>query len=136
MKLNVYLPDEIGDRAKAADPELNLSRLLRAAVEAELDRRERVSTLLTDSVEHELRLSNSEGVPYTGVLTGKLLAVDQKHENLFVYLTADERLLVYDEAEEALEQVDDLDELRAWLNDDHLYISVCGALGKAARVEV
>lgn len=41
MKVTVYLPDSVYERAKEAG-DLNLSRMLRDAVEAELDRREPV----------------------------------------------------------------------------------------------
>lgn len=135
MKVNLYLPDEIGQRAKAAEPELNLSRLLRDAVEEELRRREHVAAMLVDVEKHELRLHNEQGAPYTGVLTGKLIAYNENNATS-VFLTSDERLMVHDEFEETVEQIDNPDEIRTWLKDDELYISVCAALGKPARVEL
>jgi small nuclear ribonucleoprotein (snRNP)-like protein len=130
VDITVYLPDDIGKRAKAAEPELNLSRLLRDAVTAELDRRARLAGTLKGAKEHELSLETDEGATYLGVLTGVEIA-----EN--VYMTTDERLLIYDADRGQLHTYEnyDLDDLRREL-DDESYIAVCDALGETARVEV
>src|SRR5215207_5262051 len=94
MKVNVYLPDDLGERAKAAG-ELNLSGLLQGALRDELDRREALASLLDGELpEHELDLEDRNGNHYVGVIHGKLLA-EGRHDEL-VYLTDDERVLVYD----------------------------------------
>lgn len=130
MKFNLYLPDEIGERAKAADPDLNLSLLLRNAVVEELGRRERVAKTLKGAKEHELPLETEEGARYTGVLTGTEIA-----EN--VYLKADGDVAIWDEDRLQLHTFEnyDLDDLRRELDDD-TYIAVCDALGQKARVGV
>jgi small nuclear ribonucleoprotein (snRNP)-like protein len=128
MKINVYLPDDIGEQAKAA--ELNLSQLLRGAVAFELNRRARLARMLGGSREHELALETEDGDAYTGVLTGVELA-----EN--VYMTSDERLMIYDEGRSQVHTFEnyDLEQLRAEL-DEESYIAVCAAAGERARVEI
>jgi len=132
MKFNVYLPDEVGDRAKAAEPELNLSRLLRDAVEEELARRVRVAAMLKDSTEHELALESQEGTRYTGVLTGKQLT--EERDGVIVYFTTDERVMAYDINRSAVEEIRDADDWRD--ADVETYLAIAGALGQPARVEV
>ena len=67
MDITVYLPDEIGQRAK--EHELNLSRLLRDAVTEELSRRGAVAETLKDSEVYEIELEGDAGY-YTGRITG------------------------------------------------------------------
>ena len=81
MKVNVYLPDELGQKAK--ELELPFSQLLQAACQEEIDRQERREE--GDPEEHELKLENDDG-PYIGRLTGTLIAED-------VYITDDDRLI-------------------------------------------
>jgi hypothetical protein len=133
VDITVYLPDEIGKRAKAAEPELNLSRLLRYAVGEELARRERVAKLINGAGEHELDLETTDGDPYTGVLTGVQLT--EESGGVTIYLTNDERLMAYDENSQTVEEVEDVETLRDGLGDDD-YITVCAAVGLPARVEV
>ncbi len=87
VDITVYLPDEIGTRAKEA--ELPFSRMLRDAVEEELDRRATIADTLAEGVqEHEVDLET-----HTGVITGKLLGTFKDGDQIF--LTNDERVLVY-----------------------------------------
>src|SRR5437763_224846 len=93
MKFSVYLPDALGQRAKTAQPELNLSRLLRTAVAAEFERRDLMSAMLDDSQEIELELRDENDVSLTGFFTGTEIAEK-------IFLTDDERVIVYDELEQ------------------------------------
>lgn len=43
---NAYLPDDLSDLVKQADPPLKISRMLRAAVLAEFERRENITRQL------------------------------------------------------------------------------------------
>jgi hypothetical protein len=132
VKLNLYLPDDVGERAKAADPDLNLSRLLRDAVESELGRRERVAGIVDGAGEHELELESPEGTRYTGVLTGK--RVWWGESDWSVYVTSDERVMAYNGDTCELRQVEDAEDWSA--ADFDVYLALADALGQKARVEV
>jgi hypothetical protein len=106
MNITVYLPDEVGERAKAA--ELPLSRLLRDAVISELDRRTAMTRTLVLSETHELDLQDGEGRAYTGRITGAMLALESdKHHHAEVYLTDDERVILYDMHKRSYSVLDD-----------------------------
>jgi hypothetical protein len=131
MNINVYLPDDLGERAKAA--ELPLSQLLRQAVQEELERREAVASTLTESQTYELELEGDSG-GYTGRITGRWIA--ESSSGVVVYMTDDERVIAYDAPNLRYFTLTDdpsmdLDEgLRNWLApDDAAYISACSALG-------
>ena len=91
MKINVHLPDELGNKVKEAG--LNLSALLRAAAEEELYRRKTVAKTLKDSKEVKLQLEDNEYQAYVGTFTGTLIAEDKDTQ---VYMAEDDRVLVYD----------------------------------------
>jgi hypothetical protein len=93
MDITVYLPDEIGERAKKED--LKLSRMLRDAVIAELDRRGAMVETLSTIETYELwPMTNHEtGGLYVGRIRGKRLWSDGVRE---VYLTEDKRVLAHD----------------------------------------
>jgi hypothetical protein len=92
VDITIYLPDDIGKKAKEA--ELPLSRMLRDAVVDELERREAVTETLADVEVYEVQLENRDGVGYRGRITGKLLA---EFNDLQVFLTEDERVILYNE---------------------------------------
>jgi Post-segregation antitoxin CcdA len=76
-------------RAKARELEINMSRLFEDALAAEIDRRETLAETLSQGIEvHEVELEDKDGVGYIGRITGKHIAED-------VYLTDDERVIVY-----------------------------------------
>lgn len=134
MDITVYLPDEIGKRAKAADPELNLSRLLRGAVEQELTRRKRLAELTKDAAEHELSLQTAEGEPYTGVLTGSQLTEENRRGGM-IFLATDGRVMYYDSGRSEVTEIEDAGDADDYDSMDE-YIAVCDALGKEARVRI
>ncbi len=124
VDITVYLPDEIGQRAKEA--ELPLSRLLRASVEEELYRRATVAEAMKGATELEVDLEDEEGRPYTGRFAGVVLAEDR---NATVYLADDERIMVYDDRKCAVHEIDNPEEeLRDWLDDD-AYVEAIHTLG-------
>ncbi len=127
MKINVYLPDDIGEKAKEAG--LNLSGLLREGVEAELHRRERLGALLKDVEVYELTIQDGS---YIARLHGKLLTPD--NEKVEVYLTEEEELVIYDPREGRLHGECEVSDLHSWL-DDNAYIAVAAALGEEAVID-
>ena len=132
MDITVYLPDELGRQAK--DAELNLSGLLRAAVTEELERREAVSNTLENTKEHILTVSDEEDRLYDARLVGQEIAYDERLEQT-VYVTDDERVILYDSERQKYWQVDDpKDELK------HLgpfaYTEALHALGLRPTVDI
>ena len=114
MNHNVYLPDEVSEQAKAA--ELNLSRLLRDAVTNELERRKAVAATLNDVQVHEVEIEDSDGQFWTGRITGTCIAQDNDKGEVEVYLTDDERVIVYDGRRRQYHEINDPEnELRDWL---------------------
>lgn len=130
MDITVYLPDEIGARAKEAG--LNLSGLLRAAVVEELERSDTVAQTLSEPQVYEVDLVDDEGRLYTGRITGAQLAEDDRRE---VFLTEDERLLFYDGRKLAYWEVDDPEDLEDQLSPG-AWAEVCHALGITPTVDL
>lgn len=132
MDITVYLPDEIGERAKAA--ELNLSRMLRDAVTEELERRTAVENTLSDSQTIELELEDDEGRIYTGRITGAEIA-RQDHGDWSVFLAQDGRVILYDGERMKYWVLDDPAAELAHL-DPAVYAEACSALGIKAVVDL
>jgi post-segregation antitoxin (ccd killing protein) len=130
VNLNVYLPDDLGERAKDAD--LPLSRMLREAVITELNRRAIMSETLEEPQEQLVDIVSDGGVTYTGRFTGTLIAGGN---DVDVYLTTDKRTLVYDRAAAQIRQVDDPEDLREWLDLDG-YVIALEALGAKPVIDI
>jgi hypothetical protein len=125
MNVNVYLPDDIGARAKEAS--LPFSQLLQAAVADELERRRIMSETLTDVAVYEVDIEHPDGYVFTGRITGTLIA-DQ------VFLTEDERILVYDENRSRVDEVEvgDLEDVL----DERRYLEAMVALGEQPIIDL
>lgn len=133
VDVTVYLPDDVGERAK--NEGINLSRTLRDALHDELARRDAMSSALKDTQTHELQLEDKEGNPFTGRIAGTVLAEDVRHD-VTVFLTDDERVIVYDERRSQHQIIDDPeDDLRGWLSDG-AYTEAMNALGIKAIVDL
>lgn len=122
MKINAYLPDDIGKQAK--DAELPLSGMLRQAVQDELLRREAVAHLTQAFRVFELDLENDIG-RYTGRLTGV-----QLDEN--VYFTDDERLIYHDQNK--VIEITNEDNIGCYFSDADIYQIAMGKIGKRAVI--
>jgi uncharacterized protein YmfQ (DUF2313 family) len=126
VDITIYLPDELGQWAKAEG--LNLSRMLRDAITNEQHRRDAVNKTLDNVKVHELPLEDGR----VGRLTGKLIADDGRWT---VYLTEDERVLVYDQRAERVDEVQNpQEELRGL--DGEAYAAVADAFGFRAIVDL
>jgi hypothetical protein len=124
MDITVYLPDEIGERAKAAG--LKLSRLLRGAVVRELERRVAMEQSLEEHQEFTITTEDADGKPYLGRITGRAIAVSG---DVDVYLTTDQRVLVHNTSTLEHWEVDDAKgELLDFL-EPGAYQQVLNALG-------
>lgn len=94
MDVTVYLPDAIG--AKAKEEGINLSGTLRSAVEDELSRLETMRKSrdeLGPAQEFKVKIISSDK-EFTGRVTGWVI---DRNSDWEVYLTADDRIIVYNE---------------------------------------
>jgi post-segregation antitoxin (ccd killing protein) len=138
MDITVYLPDELGSRAKEA--ELPFSGLLRAAVEEELARRAALTTLVAggEPAEHELDLVDKDGNAYTGVIWGTFLA-ETKTGGVY-YLPQPGTVMVVDEGGDYWtcdeDDKDEMNDMLAGHLDQADLIAVMSRLGLRARVEI
>lgn len=127
MKVNVYLPDDIGERAKRA--ELNLSGILREAVIGELDRIAALAELEGDMNEWELSVLDDEGRDIIGTFTGKALNDDET-----VFATDDGRILFHDEHDAKIGEID-IDDLEDLLPAAD-YVAVMHTLGEIPKIAI
>ncbi len=136
MDITCYLPDEVGQRAKAA--ELPFSQLLRAAVTEELYRRNAVAQTIEEAEVHQLDLQDNDGRPYIGRLTGTRIGdAGGYNGNITVFLADDERVIVYDDERLELHELTDPEsELRAWLPDFGNYLDAMHDLGLTPEIDI
>jgi hypothetical protein len=134
VDFTVYLPDEIGQRAKEL-PRGTLSQLFRQAVIDELKRRNAVSETLNKGETYEVPLMDDEGNHYEGRITGKEIAYEPLRD-ISVYLTDDKRVIVHDGDNLQYRIIDDpVDQLRGWL-PPALYADALYALGEKPVVHL
>jgi hypothetical protein len=136
VDITVYLPDELGKKAKEA--KLPFSQLLRGAVEDELARQQAVADTLTEVEEHELDVETPEGSLVTGRLVGTCIAGPSRSD-VSAYLTSDGRILVYDLNRLQVHDVtqDAVEALTNWFNDDNdAYIEAMEAIGEKPVIDL
>lgn len=132
MNVNVYLPDELGKRAKAVG--LPLSRLLQRSVQEELGKMESRAATLEGPQTFELALA-IDGHQVMGRLTGARIAGPTR-KDIEVFLTEDERILLYDGAAERYFVVNDpVEQLRDAL-DEEAYFEAMDALGETPTIDL
>jgi hypothetical protein len=140
MDVTVYLPDEIGRRAK--DEELKLSRMLRDAVTAEFKRRDAIDEALDEIQTYEVWPVEMNGVLVTGRITGKLIASCADSQDGVLFLTDDKRVLGHVESDASIERLDDpTEQLVANLNrffdgEFEPFTEACQALGVAPVIDL
>ena len=141
MDVTVSLPDALRQRAK--DEGLKLSRMLRDAIEAELERRDRMSRLLAEPETYEtfdFDMTTAEGRPYTGRIVGRLIAGSPGPHGQALFLTRAGTFVFVDS--NAYEELGDgvdgaLSFLSAWLDDDEdEYLEACNRLGVKPVIEL
>ena len=136
MDITVYLPDEIGARAKEAG--MNLSRTLRDAVESELEHMSAMKEITKDPQEWLLNLVTPDGEPYEGRIMGSLLCENGRGDQVLV--TEDERIILYNPHQaryDVLGEEDDIGEILENLCDtSEEYVSVMSQLGFTATVDL
>jgi hypothetical protein len=131
----VYLPDELGERAKKVG--LAFSQLLRGAVIEELERMEAMEETLEEVETFEVDIETENLEPAIGRITGALIAQDS--EGVQAYLTEDERVLVYDPDHLKVHDVTDdpAEALQSWFdNDQEAYIVAMEAIGETPVIDL
>lgn len=105
MKMTIYLPDELGERAKAEDG-LNVSAICQRALEEELVQRETLRGLgeFERIVVHVSLQQEPRDVAFYGIPLGRV-------DDQTAYRTQRGRIAVYDGLNEDLESFDTLDDL-------------------------
>jgi len=143
MNLNLYLPDELGEQAKAE--KLKLSRLLREAVVRELHRRSQMSDMLGEAQVYEVALGDDDEHAYTGLVRGRLV---YESPGRLVFATSDKRVIIYyggeanpDDHRFAVLNADAsegelVDFLSAHIDFDFEVVDACRALGVRPVVEL
>jgi hypothetical protein len=131
MNVNLYLPDELGEKAKAAD--LPLSRLLQRSVTEELQRREAVTKTMKDAREHLVDLETKEGYAYQGRINGIEVHEDDRYR---WFVTTDERVLVYDDENMSAEQVEERNLEQLAEHNPDAYAAVKTALGETPIIDL
>lgn len=131
MNFNVYLPDELGQRAK--DEQLKLSRLLRDAVIKELTRKDAMTAVLGEPSTFEVDMLTEDGAAYTGRIKGKQLIEADVAGPFDVYVTEDHRVILYHPDDKMVHTYETVgDELVNVLKDALTgpeFIRACQALG-------
>lgn len=139
MDITVYLPDDLGKWAK--ERELNLSRMLREAVEAEKRRREVVAGLAAEATIHELAAREPSELAGDGPdidvrLHGTLIAEQSVsgHGSTEVYMGQDGKIYVHDFQGELHRDVEP-DDLGEFVTGS-AYIKVMHAIGQVPVIDV
>jgi hypothetical protein len=136
MDITVYLPDALGNWAREHD--LNLSRMLREAVEIEKRRRDSSVALAAETTTHELAVSEPSGTDdYTARLHGVLIATQHLggHGSINVYAGEDDKMYVHYTADGRLRRDVEPEELRRYV-DEPTYIEAMRALGEEVVLDV
>ena len=131
MDITVYLPEDIGQWAKTKN--LNLSRLLREAVERLRTEEQEMESTLKGAELVKLPVEDRDGRSYTLRFTGVALA---EHRTGEVYLTDDERVIVYDSDKSDYSVVEDAEEELRGLLDFDAYIETMNSLGISPEVDL
>lgn len=131
MDITIYLPDDIGQRAKAQD--VNLSRLLRDALAAQFAEEDAMAKLLEDPQEIKLQLENREGIIYTGRITGTQIA---GNDHVEVFLTSRQNVVVYDIDHKKYYTEDQDGDLEDLVNDPDVYLEAMTALDRDAEIDL
>jgi hypothetical protein len=139
MDITIYLPDDLGRWAKEHD--LNLSRMLREAVENEKRSRAVAATTLGDARIHTLAVGDvgtaDDSDDFTARLHGTLIAtqaIDDGHGITQVYLGQDGKVYIYDFLG-ALHRDVTPDVLREHL-DDAAYVKAMHAIGRVPVIDI
>jgi post-segregation antitoxin (ccd killing protein) len=131
VDITIYLPDDIAQRAKKQN--VNLSRLLRDALVEKFRVEDIMAETLEGASEIKLKLENENGRMYTGRITGKMIASGNRVE---VYLTEDERVIVYD-FDNLKYWVEDWEtDLEALIGDRDVYVEAMDALGREVTIDI
>lgn len=142
MDITVYLPDELGARAKEAN--LNFSRLLRDRVEIELRVRHAMRAAAGEAVDWEIELESGSGHTYKGRVRGTLLVEGSRgvYIGSQIIVTEDGRFIFYDANNLQHYELDEGDtevfarSIRELCYDDEEYVEVMAKIGREAVIDL
>ena len=132
MDITIYLPDELGQQAKA-DSNVNLSRMLRDALVTYYQEVDTVDATLTNATEYTLKLEDEEGRSYKGRITATRIADSGLLE---VFLTDEENVVLYDADKAEYWVIEDPEEELKDSLDQDAYLDVMAALGRDPVVDL
>jgi len=137
VDFTVYLPDYLGQRYAAHKDRINLSRLLRAALEEHFAEEDAMNATIDDATEVKLRLEDDDGRPYVGRIRATKIASDDD-DAIETYLTDEANVVVYDRERSRFHVLDDAEEeLRGWYqNAPGAYTDAMFALGVEPIVDL
>jgi hypothetical protein len=126
--VTVRIDTELRDKARGL--EINMSRLLEGALRDEIVRRETMAATLEDAQVYKLDLGEDGIGRLTGVLLGEARGIE-------VYLTDDERVIVYESEAQRYSEVDDYSDFEDWFSHDRdVYVQVMDALGETPEFDI
>jgi len=132
VDITIYLPDELGQRAKSR-PDINLSRMLRDALEEQFEEEAAMVKTLEEATVHKLNLEDDDGRSYVGTITGTKIA-DSSKGDVEVFLTDEQNVLVYDvDKQRYYVDTGELD-LEEVIGDRDAYMDAMHALGRTPTV--
>jgi hypothetical protein len=132
VDITVYLPDDLGQRAK--DRGVNLSRMLRDALADQFAREDAMAQTLTSQPPKTIALDlvDPEDRGYKGTLEATRITDSEDPE---VYLTAGGKVILYDPDKRAVWEVDDPEQDLRDLPSEH-YLDAMDALGIVPTVDL
>jgi hypothetical protein len=131
MNVAIYLPDEVGEWAKAQG--VNFSRMLRDALEEHRTQVQAVEKLTERAEDFELFVE-TKYLTYTARLHATPLH-EESNSGISAYLGQNQQIYVYNENTCELFEDVAIGDLHDWLPDD-LYIEAMAALGETAIVDI
>jgi post-segregation antitoxin (ccd killing protein) len=124
--MTIYLPDELGERVKAAD--LNVSGVCQHALVGELDRLDAIKRLDESEEMARVELYDHARDQRVAFMGQHLVTTDRA--DYAAYRTEHGRIAVEDMNRERLYVYEDFDELAADFGDAELVAEVAGVLGE------
>ncbi len=131
MDITIYLPDELGTRAKSE--RVNLSAMLRAALTKHFMEVDAMNDTLKGAQPVLLELEDKDGRPFHGKITGTLLA---EWNNISIYLTDTGKVLAYDADKPSYQVIANPEAALRGVLDDDGYSDVMDALGIVPTIDL
>lgn len=135
MRMNIYVPDDLGEKVKQHD-DINVSAVCQEALRSALDNRAALAKLVEGMGRVTLYIEDRG----ESAFVGKLVHSDDRG-NVSIYITKKHRIAIYDESKQRLYEYDGFAEMEEeWsraIDVDHAALSaVAEALGEKYVTEL